>query len=182
MSIKVISGEYGGRKLITPEAISDDADVRPTKARVREAAFNMLGSRVYFDECTVFDLFSGSGAAGIEALSRGAKHVTFVDSTTKWIKQNLELIKAPTGSYLVRQANVLSFKPNATADIIFADPPYRANLIDDTLAQKDTLGHSGSLWMLEVESNITPTFNEADFTVLKNKKYGKSTLWLLKQN
>jgi len=181
MSIKVISGEYRGRKLVTPENIEDDAAVRPTKSRVREAAFNMLNSRVYLDECTVFDLFSGSGAAGIEALSRGAKHVTFVDSTAKWIKQNLDIISAPKSDYLVRQSNVLTFKPEKPADIIFADPPYRAGLIDETLSQKDVLGRKGSLWMLEVESNVTPAFSEDAFTVLKQKKYGKSTLWLLEQ-
>ena len=75
-SIRIISGEFRSRKLRVPKGEL----IRPTSNRVREAMFNVLGSRMSIEGAHVLDLFSGSGALGLEALSRGAESVTFVDS------------------------------------------------------------------------------------------------------
>ena len=72
--MRVVAGEFGGRKLVSPEGTS----TRPTTDRVREAIFNALGSAGLIDGALVADLFAGTGAVGIEALSRGAAHCTFV--------------------------------------------------------------------------------------------------------
>ena len=75
--MRIVAGSLRGRKLSTLTG----TDVRPTGDRVREAVFNALGSMGVIEDATVLDLFAGSGALGLEAISRGAKHVTFVDSS-----------------------------------------------------------------------------------------------------
>jgi 16S rRNA (guanine966-N2)-methyltransferase len=122
--MRVIAGTYGGRTLKAPPG----AATRPTSDRVREALFSILGTRVH--DARVLDLFAGSGALGIEALSRGAQSVVFVDNATaaiKAINANLEVLNATAR---VRQTDVLRFLAHARElgaqyDLVFLDPPYR---------------------------------------------------------
>lgn len=181
MSVKVISGTYGGRNLETPESRSDNSPVRPTKARVREAGFSMIFSRMDFTKSKCLDLFCGSGAAGIEALSRGAKHVTFIDIDTKWVQKNVDTCRIEKENYSVYRNNVLGFQTAEKADLVLADPPYGEGLIEKTFECKDQFGKAGTFWLVEVESKLKIEPEQYGFEVLKNKKYGRSTLWLLKQ-
>ena len=120
----MIAGQFGGRRLQAPPG---DA-TRPTSDRVREALFSVLGPRV--EGARALDLFAGSGALGIEALSRGAAEVTFVDSAPaaiRAVKRNLEALGADAG---VRRSDALRFLGAASAaarqyDLVFLDPPYR---------------------------------------------------------
>src|SRR5919108_5919547 len=122
--MRVIAGTYGGRTLKTPPG----AGTRPTSDRVREALFSILGDRTH--GARVLDLFAGSGALGLEALSRGAEHVTFVDDNRAAIgaiKANLAALNADAQ---VRQTDALRFLNaarigGAQYDLIFLDPPYR---------------------------------------------------------
>jgi 16S rRNA (guanine(966)-N(2))-methyltransferase RsmD len=122
--MRVIAGRYRGRRLQAPRG---DA-TRPTSDRVREALFSVLGARV--DGARVLDLFAGSGALGIEALSRGAAEATFVDSAPgaiRAVRANLEAIGAGAE---VRRADARRFLGSASAagreyDLVFLDPPYR---------------------------------------------------------
>jgi 16S rRNA (guanine966-N2)-methyltransferase len=118
--MRVIAGAYGGRTLKAPKGDS----TRPTSDRVREALFSILGDRV--QDARVLDLFAGSGALGLEALSRGAQSVTFVDddrAAITAIKANLAALKAQAE---VRQSDALRFLSGALQyDLIFLDPPYR---------------------------------------------------------
>ena len=122
--MRVIAGRWGGRRLQAPPG---DA-TRPTSDRVREALFSVLGTRV--DGAHVLDLFAGSGALGIEALSRGAAAATFVDSAPaaiRALKANLDALGADAE---VRRADVRRFLGGASAaaryyDLVFLDPPYR---------------------------------------------------------
>ncbi|MED6339062.1 MAG: RsmD family RNA methyltransferase, partial [SAR324 cluster bacterium] len=91
--LRIIGGEYRGRKLKVPTG----KDLRPTSDRVREALFNLLSSMLSWEELTVIDLYAGSGALGLEALSRGAKKAIFVESSRKHMKiliQNVELMSS----------------------------------------------------------------------------------------
>ena len=113
--IRIIAGEFRGRKLKVPAG----NDVRPTSDRVREALFNLLSSLLSWNEMTVLDLYAGSGALGLEALSRGAKHAIFVEATHKNLKilqQKLALLPAiRTGSLIVVEspnARELNFPAN----------------------------------------------------------------------
>jgi 16S rRNA (guanine966-N2)-methyltransferase len=122
--MRVIAGRYRGRRLQAPRG----AATRPTSDRVREALFSVLGDRV--EGGRVLDLFAGSGALGIEALSRGAAHATFVDNAPaalRAIRANLEALDADAE---VRRADVRRFLGSARAaarqyDLVFLDPPYR---------------------------------------------------------
>jgi 16S rRNA (guanine(966)-N(2))-methyltransferase RsmD len=128
--MRVIAGTSKGRMLKIPASIT-----RPTMDRVRAAVFSMLGDRVL--EAHVLDLFAGTGAMGIEALSRGADSVTFVDhdkKSTEVIRQNL-LITQLHGE--VKQLDAITYLQlqQETFDLIFADPPYTSNAERDWVAQ-----------------------------------------------
>jgi 16S rRNA (guanine966-N2)-methyltransferase len=122
--MRVIAGQWGGRRLQAPAG----AATRPTSDRVREALFSILGDRVA--GARVLDLFAGSGALGIEALSRGATEATFVDSSAaavKAVQANLEALGAEAD---VRRADARVFLRGASRegrhyDLVFLDPPYR---------------------------------------------------------
>jgi len=130
--VRVIAGTFGGRRLAAPPG----SRTRPTSDRVREALFSILGARV--PGARVLDLFAGSGALGIEALSRGASSAVFVDdaaSAIKAIRANLEALAITAD---VRRADALRFLGAASGDgaqydLVFLDPPYR---LADTLADR----------------------------------------------
>jgi len=114
--MRVVAGRYGGRTLKAPRG----ADVRPTADRVREALFSILGP---LDGLRVLDLFAGTGALGIEALSRGAASCVFVDVDTRPVRANLEALGIDAE---VRRARALSaLKPADQYDLVLLDPPYR---------------------------------------------------------
>jgi 16S rRNA (guanine(966)-N(2))-methyltransferase RsmD len=122
--VRVVAGRWGGRRLQAPAGEA----TRPTADRVREALFSILGQRVA--GARVLDLFAGSGALGIEALSRGAAEATFVDSAApaiRAIRANLEALGAAAE---VRRADARRFLGAASGearqyDLVFLDPPYR---------------------------------------------------------
>jgi 16S rRNA (guanine966-N2)-methyltransferase len=122
--MRIVSGAWGGRRLQAPPG---DA-TRPTSDRVREALFSILGARV--EGARVLDLFAGSGALGLEALSRGAAAATFVDSApaaVRAVRANLEALDAAAE---VRRQDALRFLGGARDaacpyDLVFLDPPYR---------------------------------------------------------
>jgi 16S rRNA (guanine966-N2)-methyltransferase len=114
--MRVVAGRYGGRTLKAPRG----QDVRPTADRVREALFSILGP---LDGLTVLDLFAGTGALGIEALSRGAAACVFVDVDTRPVQANLEALGIDAE---VRRAQALSaLRPGDHYDLVLLDPPYR---------------------------------------------------------
>jgi len=123
--MRVIAGSYKGRRLQAPAGL----DTRPTSDRVREALFSILGAR-RVEGARVLDLFAGSGALGIEALSRGAAEATFVDSAAPAIRAigaNLEAVGADA---VVVRAEARRFLGGASRsarqyDLLFLDPPYR---------------------------------------------------------
>jgi 16S rRNA (guanine966-N2)-methyltransferase len=122
--VRVIAGEWGGRRLVAPPG----AATRPTSDRVREALFSVLGERV--SGARVLDLFAGSGALGLEALSRGAAEATFVDSAPAALKALRSNLASLGAEAVVRRADALRFATNAAAagdqyDLVFLDPPYR---------------------------------------------------------
>ena len=123
--MRVVAGVAGGRRLQAPAG----RQVRPTSERVREALFNALGSMDAITGATVLDLFAGTGALGIEALSRGATTATFVDADPRAvaaIKANLAATGMAERATVV-QADVVRFlteHPPAEVDVAFADPPY----------------------------------------------------------
>jgi 16S rRNA (guanine(966)-N(2))-methyltransferase RsmD len=122
--MRVVAGTYGGRRLVAPAG----SETRPTSDRVREALFSVLGTTVH--DARVLDLFAGSGALGIEALSRGARSAVFVDSSRKAIqavKANLEALglEADVWPVAARAALRTASSRSEAYDLVFLDPPYR---------------------------------------------------------
>jgi 16S rRNA (guanine966-N2)-methyltransferase len=125
--MRVVAGSARGRRLVAPEG----AGTRPTGDRVREATFNALGSLDAVEDATVLDLFAGSGALGIEALSRGAAHVTFVDhdrAAIEAIEANLAATDFADRATIVRRS-ADAFLADAVRDgrrwdLALLDPPY----------------------------------------------------------
>src|SRR5258705_1435699 len=127
MRVRIISGTYRGRNLKSPPSL----DVRPTSDRLRETLFNVIAPRI--DEARFLDLCAGSGAVGIEALSRGAAHATFVDRSRKMcglIEANLDLCGIPEEETEVILSEATAFLRRDSArqrkgwDLVYFDPPY----------------------------------------------------------
>jgi len=122
--MRVISGEFGGRKLVAPDGLS----TRPTTDKVRQAVFNSLGSMGVLEGATVVDLYAGSGALGIEALSRGAESCVFVErdrAALAALRANLAALGIDAARSRVVGADVISYAPGiTTVDIALIDPPY----------------------------------------------------------
>ncbi|HXE45297.1 MAG TPA: 16S rRNA (guanine(966)-N(2))-methyltransferase RsmD [Conexibacter sp.] len=124
--MRIVAGRYGGRRLTAPPGSA----TRPTSDRVREALFQRLGA---LDEARVLDLFAGSGALGLEALSRGASHATLVDSAPaaiKVMKANVGALALSPHEVEVRKQDARAFLRGARAagreyDLVLLDPPYR---------------------------------------------------------
>ena len=133
--MKIVSGQYGGRRLIVPK----DRSIRPTTDKVRGAVFNMLASRGAVEGVRVLDAFCGSGALGLEALSRGAAHCTFIDKSRSSVglaKDNADALGAiEFCDFKVRDAMKIAEKQRdeGTYGLVFLDPPYKKDFIPEML-------------------------------------------------
>ena len=179
-SMRIIAGQFKGRKIDFPEHI------RPTQDKVREAIFNTLGQD--FKGRIVLDLFAGSGAMGLEALSRGAKNVVFVDIERKCnllIKSNLEdfgeLLKRTQVVEIYRQdgfhAVTIAAKRKRRFDVVFADPPYHKGLAKKLLKTPDLDDIVAPYSFLVVEHAVTDSLDfdpkDSAFKLYKESEYGK---------
>jgi 16S rRNA (guanine966-N2)-methyltransferase len=161
--MRVVSGKWRGRKLVAPEGQA----TRPTADRVREALFSMLQSRIgSFEGLRIADIFAGSGALGLEALSRGAVRCTFVERDRAAIAALRSNIDALGASADIRAAPAESIGSAAQpCDVIFMDPPYRSGLAEKAMSRLSELGWiSPSCWIsIETErgENVEiPRFSE----------------------
>ena len=127
--MRIIAGAYKGRNLKSPPSMQ----VRPTSDRLRETLFNVIAPRI--KDARFLDLCAGSGAVGIEALSRGAQHVTFVDRSRKscqLIESNVKLCRIPEEQYEIYQMAAEDFLRQSKTfswDIVFFDPPYKEDYL-----------------------------------------------------
>lgn len=132
--MRIIAGEWRGRRLVVPPGLA----TRPTSDRAREGLFSMLASRLgSFEGLQVADLFAGSGALGLEALSRGAAHCLFVDkerTAVDAIRNNVAALGAGARVEIRQQAAEYAMKPAQPCDLILLDPPYESGLADRALA------------------------------------------------
>jgi len=172
--MRVISGKYRGKKLLAPEGMN----TRPTTDRVKEALFGAI--QFIVPKAKVLDLFAGSGALGIEALSRGAESCVFVENDLKSIdvlKTNLENIE---GEYRIMNSDYLSALnnlKNEKYDLVFLDPPYESGYYKKSmefLRDNDIVEEEGII-VLEVKTGIE-TKAEEYFSLKKKKTYGKINL------
>ncbi|HEX8381610.1 MAG TPA: 16S rRNA (guanine(966)-N(2))-methyltransferase RsmD [Allosphingosinicella sp.] len=172
--MRIIAGQWRGRPLVAPKG----QDTRPTADRVREALFSMLASRLgSFEGLRVADLFAGSGALGLEALSRGAAHCVFVENDRRAadaIRANIAALGA-SGEVLARSAEHAALP--APADLAFLDPPYGSGLAPAVLAK---LSVAPGGWV-SVETGRTETVAAAGYEVDDERNYGKAKITLLRR-
>jgi 16S rRNA (guanine966-N2)-methyltransferase len=165
--VRVVAGIARGRKLVAPKG---DA-TRPTSDFVREAIFNSLQAHADLDGATVLDLFAGTGALGIEALSRGAAHATFVEDgrhALSALRANLETTGfADRATVLAHDATKAELP---TVDVAFADPPYAFTAWTDLLTRVDA-----GLVVVESDREVEPP---DPWRVLRVKRYGTTVVHL----
>lgn len=126
--MRIIAGAYKGRNLKSPPSL----DVRPTSDRLRETLFNVIAPRI--EDVRFLDLCAGSGAVGIEALSRGASYATFVDRSRRscqLIESNLKLCRVPEEQWEIYCSEVNEFlkQTDSRWDIVYFDPPYKDDYV-----------------------------------------------------
>ena len=179
--MRVIAGAAKGHTLETIEGLN----TRPTTDRIKETLFNIIA----FDlpECRFLDIFAGSGAIGIEALSRGAEEAVFVEQAancTEVIKRNLMHTKLQDRARLLQMDAVVALDKLAAEgkkfDIIFADPPYEADLYEavlNAILQKELLTENG--YIITESSSQIPLTPPAGMKILREKAYKTTILTFL---
>jgi 16S rRNA (guanine966-N2)-methyltransferase len=177
--MRVIAGQWRGRPLVTPKGEA----TRPTADRVREALFSMLVSRVgSFEDLAVADLFAGSGALGIEALSRGAAKCIFVEqdrAALDALKANVAKLGAKGAD--VRATSALALGPaSAPLDLILMDPPYGTGAGSVALEKLLRLGWVGPATLVSIETTKDESVAVKGMTVDVERNYGKARLTLLR--
>ena len=180
--MRIIAGEKRSRVLTAP----DGMDTRPTADKVREALFNILSSKVW--DADVLDLYAGSGALSLEALSRGAKSAVLVDKDRKAlnaIRKNIEALGYAGKTRVLPVPDTAALaqlsRENAKFDLIFLDPPYIMNTADvcGILLREGLLAKDG---MIVIEHRKdTPPVPPPGFEITDTRHYGIAGLMFLKQ-
>jgi len=185
--MRVIGGKFKGLKLIPP----NDLGIRPTSDRLKEALFSILESKKYninINNSSVIDICSGTGALGIEALSRGANKIYFIDQETKSIQiiqKNISKLKINNEDKIfikvIKDKSTKALKKiNHVFDIVLIDPPYKTKIIEETLQDLKNYNLIKTHSYIFAESSNAEIIDFNGYELLDTKKYGKSKLTILK--
>jgi len=180
--MRIISGIYKGRKLIS----SNDYRIRPTTDRVKEYIYNVLQD--FPRHKNAADIFCGSGSLGLEALSRGASHVVFIDgsaASVEILKYNIDHLKLPEACYSIELKDAMDFaaKDISAIELFLLDPPFvyppLQQLIDKIFENK----HLNPASLLVVEHELTNSLESQgkDYEILKQRKFGRSLISFLQK-
>ncbi|HEY0626173.1 MAG TPA: 16S rRNA (guanine(966)-N(2))-methyltransferase RsmD [Allosphingosinicella sp.] len=179
--MRIIAGEWRGRPLAAPEG----QGTRPTSDRAREGLFSMLQSRLgTFDGLHVADLFAGTGALGLEALSRGAAHCTFVEkerAALDVLKQNVARFGAESRTDIRAQAIEYVPPPARPCDMIFLDPPYAAGLAEMALARICNAAWVAPAGRVSIETSGERPNVPSGFAVEAERRFGKAYILLIRK-
>lgn len=170
--MRIIAGSARGRRLVAP----DGETTRPTSDRVREAVFNILFSSGGVEDLVVVDLFAGTGAYGLEALSRGASHATFVEAdrnAASALSDNIETLGFADESDVVIGDALRWLTREQTVDVAFCDPPYDFDRWSDILESLQA-----GLCVAESRSEIDIP---AGWAVLRSRRYASTLITLLER-
>ena len=181
MSLRIIAGQWRGRKLVAP---AGDA-TRPTADRTRETLFSMLVSRIGdFEGLTVADLFAGSGALGLEALSRGAASCLFVEqdaAALRALRANIANLQAQSQTE-VRAGSVLALGPaRAPLDLVLLDPPYGTGAGQVALDKLNRLGWIGPATWISLETAYDEVPQVKGLEAVADRKVGRARLTLFRK-
>ena len=177
--MKVIAGIYKGRNIDTIK----DTTTRPMMGKAREGIFNSL--QFSFENADVLDLFAGSGSMGIEALSRGAKYVTFIDNSPDCIKQINKNLQEYKNDYSVLKLDVSNYINEVASkyDIVFYDPPFEY-VTEDINADISEIGNNlnkNAFIVIHRHSNSSSIVLPNDVELYKEKYYGQSKILILRK-
>lgn len=184
--MRIVAGRFRGRALTAVGKGDPAAHLRPTTDRVREALFNVLAGGRFGDpfEGPALDLFAGTGGLGLEALSRGATEVTFVESGRKaltLLRKNIDLLDVASEVRVVaRDARKVGVCDGAAAGLVFLDPPYGKGLGTTALHAALAGGWIADEALIVWEEN-SPQQAPAGFLLLEHRRYGDSTVTLLER-
>jgi 16S rRNA (guanine966-N2)-methyltransferase len=175
--MRVLTGEYKGRVLRTAKGLS----VRPATGRVRQTVFDVLSSRGVVDGSRVLDLFAGSGSLGIECLSRGATHATFVENdpeAARSIEENIRALGCADRADIVRMDAMVYVQGGCGPfDILFVDPPYRypaTQTIPEILFRNNAVAPGGYVL---VEHTTEVRFGNTDrYSIETEKRFGRTVV------
>lgn len=178
--MRIISGEHRGRKLLDFEGQA----IRPTTDRVKEAMFNLI--QEYIPEASVLDLFGGSGALSLEALSRGAKKAICIDKDKRAadiIRKNTQTLNYTDKCEILNTDSMEYLKRcGQQFDIVFLDPPYNKGFIEPILASLIRYDIPGEEGIVVLESDDTDFCRETEgLTILKQRKYGRTYITVYKR-
>ncbi len=177
--MRVLGGTSKGKKIKTPSG----SLTRPTSSRVKKSLFDMLCTRMDFFGIEVLDLFAGSGSLGLEAISRGASHVEFVDSAhsvVQVLKENVASIPPEVAQVAVMKSSALGFLKNRISmgvhyDLVFCDPPYLFDEWNELLGQVIQVMTKYSIIVIESDREVVLPDG---LVVLKVKDYGSTVITL----
>jgi len=178
--MRIVAGRLRGRTIVAPPG---DA-TRPTADRVREAVFNVLAhGEAEIEGARVLDAFAGSGALGLEALSRGAAFATFIDSSPAALaacKQNAEALGVERDCHILRADALRPPRADAPCSLVFLDPPYRSGLAANALR-----GLAEAGWIADTANIVIelggPFVAPEGFTVTDERRYGRTRIAFLKR-
>ena len=168
--MRIIGGKYRGKKLFSPRS----ENVRPTSDMTREALFNIMRNRLGqdFSSLKLIDIFSGSGAFGLEALSQGFAKVVLVDIDINDLQKNAKLFENEKNKIEIIQADVTKVIPvNDKFDVVFMDAPYNKGLSEKALISVVKCLNNGALCMIELAKNEICTLPE-NYRLLDERTYG----------
>lgn len=178
--MRIISGQCKGRKLKTLEGMN----TRPTADRVKESLFNILGNKVY--DSKVLDLFAGSGALGLEALSRGASMCVFVDSSKEAmniVKENVKLCRKEEYSRFINKDYSEALKIlDDKFDIIFVDPPYSKGIEVKVLENAKRILSEDGIVVIETDCTDVPPDEVNELIKYDSRKYGRTIISFYRHN
>ena len=185
--MRIIGGKYKGLKLLPP----DDTKIRPTSDRLKESLFSIITSNKYkinIDNCNVLDICSGAGSLGIEALSRGAISVYFIDKDHRSINliyKNISKLKIDNKFEnkikIIRHEATKALKNlSKIFQIVLIDPPYNTNITEKCLFKLKELNLINQDSYIFAESSKAEDFNYDGYQILDIKLYGNSKLTILK--
>ncbi len=186
--ITIRSGKFKNKKLLTPdEPAPANAGVRPTSDKIRQAIFNVLMHNDIapaLSGANILDAFAGTGAMGLEALSRGAAHAWFMEknpAVRKILAENLKMA-GDQATLLTADACAPPTAPQPM-DFIFLDPPYGKDLLPPAITALHAAGWIGAETLLIIESDATETIALPDgFETLDERKYGRTKILFTKRN
>jgi len=175
--MRIVAGEFGGRKLLAPKG----GGIRPTADRVREAIFNIIAPHIR--EAHVLDLFAGTGAFGLEALSRGAAEAVLVDQNAeavRLIRSNMELCGVLDRAHVIHGAVDRIVKRLASRgsafDVVFLDPPYRKGFLEEAISLAEQVARPEAIVIAEHDTRDLSPDRSGKWLRAEKRRYGDTTV------